>query len=200
MVRRFCRANGLCFLWTLTYRVPATSRKEVARDVNRLFTRLAQAYGKLPVVAVIERGTNATRRLHVHLGVDRWLNIDLVADAWRKGFVWVGDGRKCPGQPGVKRLSKYLSKYVAKQYEKESDQEGEREFRAHRYQVTQGFSVPQIRRQCASSQAGAEMLRHMYGPPSSVVFFDYRAEGGVYGYWLEFPDSALWPPEWIGDT
>lgn len=150
-------------------------------------------------MAVIERGKSGTKRLHVHFGTDRWLSIDLVRLIWGHGHVWVGDGRKCPGQPGVKRLSKYLSKYVAKEYESDSTGESEREKGAHRYLITQGFSVPQLRRKCGSSRAGAELLRQMYGPAAHVVFFDYRDQGGVYGYWLEFDDRYLWDPEWLAD-
>lgn len=198
-VRRYCRSNGLCFLWTLTYATAPTDRKQVVRDVGKFLTRLGAAYGKLPVVAVIERGTRGTKRLHVHLGVDRWLSIDILRLLWGHGHVWVGDGTKCPGQPGVKRLAKYLAKYVAKQYEEDSSGQGDRAKGEHRYLVTQGFSVITIRRRVSSSRAGAEQLERIYGKPTNIVFFDYREEGGVYGYWLEFDDGALWDPPWLAD-
>jgi hypothetical protein len=199
-VRRFCRSNGLAFLWTLTYKVAPASRKEVTGHLRRFNERLQRAYGRMPVLAVIERGGKGTKRLHVHLGVDRWLDIDVLRSLWGRGFVWVGDGTKCPGNPGVKRLSRYLSKYVAKDFEAELAGTQEREKGAHRYLVTQGFTVTAWRRRFQSLQDASDWLARVYGVPVNVVEFGEVQEGGLYGYWLEFGDGDLHDPPWLASA
>jgi hypothetical protein len=199
-VRKFCRANGVSFLWTLTYEIARGTRAEVVRDLRRFYERLQGAYGRLPCLAVIERGKRGTHRLHVHLGVDRWLNIDVLRDLWGHGHVWVGDGTKCPGNPGTKRLSRYLAKYVSKDAAAEELGQADREKGAHRYLVTQGFTVQAWRRRFHTVGDAQAWLRQAYGVPVHVVAFGDPQQGGLYGYWLDFDDAALWEPPWTGDA
>jgi hypothetical protein len=178
-------------MWTLTYKVAREKRATVAGDLRQFYIRLQSLYGRMPLLAVIERGKRGTRRLHVHLAVDRWLHIDVLRDCWRLGHVWVGDGTKCPGNPGVKRLARYLAKYIAKEVQLEQDGEAIREPGAHRYLTTQGWAVPAIRARFPSSSRALSALTRVYSPPELVIAFGDPGVDPVWGYWLAFPDHAL---------
>jgi hypothetical protein len=164
----------------------------VTRDLRRFYKRLQEKYGRVPLLAVIERGTKGTRRLHVHLAVDRWLNIRVLREAWGHGYVWVGDGTKCPGSPGWRRLASYLSKYLTKQVEAENAGEVDREPGAHRYLTTQGFAVPVLRvPYLTAKRALRELVRH-YGQVELIIGFGDQLADPVWGYWVLFNEDALW--------
>jgi hypothetical protein len=193
-VRRYCRSNGLCFLWTLTYRVAVTDRARVVADLRLFYRQLQRLYGRMPLVAVIERGRRGTRRLHIHFATDRWLDHGLVEGAWHRGFVWVGDPGKLQGNPGVDRLSKYLAKYVAKDYETDQAGDGDRQVGGHRYLLTQGWAPPQWRRAFPRAAAALAWLMRVYGTPDVIVAFGEDSPHEVHGYWCHFRDGSLWPP------
>jgi hypothetical protein len=187
----------LCNLWTLTFATSPSSRKEVVRCLRWFYERLQSKYGRMPLLAVVERGTKGTRRLHVHLAVDRWLNFDVLREAWGLGHVWVGDGTKCPGNPGWRRLASYLSKYLTKQVEAEAAGEIDREPGAHRYLTTQGFAVPTIRASYLTAKTALrELVRH-YGGVELVIGFGDQLTDPVWGYWVLFDDCALVDPPWV---
>ena len=193
-VRRYCRSNGLAYLWTLTYKVACHARARVAADIRLFYRQLQRLYGRMPLVAVIERGRRGTRRLHVHFATDRWLEHDLVQAVWHRGFVWVGDPGKLHGNPGVDRLSKYLAKYVAKDYEREQAGQRNREQGQHRYLVTQGWYPPEWRRAYPRAAAALAWLMSTYGTPDLIIAFGEDSPDEVHGYWCHFRDGDLWPP------
>jgi hypothetical protein len=193
-VRRYCRSNGLAFLWTLTYRVAVTTRARVVADVRLFYRQLQRLYGRMPLVSVIERGRRGTRRLHVHFATDRWLSHELVEAAWHRGFVWVGDPGKLQGNPGVDRLSKYLAKYVAKEYGENGDLADDRAQGEHRYLVTQGWCPPEWRRRFPRAAAALAWLLSAYGTPDAIVAFGEDSPQEVHGYWCHFRAGDLWPP------
>lgn len=184
----------MAYLWTLTYKVARTKRADVVRDLRRFYEELQRIYGRMPLLAVIERGRRGTRRLHVHFATDRWLSHGLVEQVWHRGFVWVGDPGKLAGDPGVDRLSKYLSKYVAKQYEGEHAGDQDRGKREHRYHVSQGWNPPAWRRRFHNVGEAFAWLMRTYGSPDlSVTFGDPRTDP-IHGHWMHFPDESLWEP------
>ena len=193
-VRRYCRANRLRFLWTLTYAHEPSKREQVTADLRTLFRRLRMLFGRLPLLAVIERGTK-TDRLHVHFAAGRFLSIEGVRRCWPHGIVHVGDPRKLPARVPARRLAAYLAKYVAKDLDQ--DAEGDAKDRAqgeHRYLVTQGFSPTAVCFRYKRIGQAHERMRGLYGHPDVEVPFGDWDTGLIFGLWCSFPDHLLHPP------
>jgi hypothetical protein len=182
------------FLWTLTYRVQTTARQAVVEHWRRFTEDLQTVYGRMPLVAVIERGRRGTRRLHIHFAVDRWLDYDVVHSIWNRGFIWVGDPGKLPHAPGVDRLSKYLAKYVAKQYEEREASESDRAQGKNRYGVTQGWQPPAWHRRFETCAAAWAWLIDVYGGPDVSIVYGHPVSEPISGHWFHYPDGCLWPP------
>ena len=137
-VRRYCAANRLNRLGTLTYggtgcHDPAHLRE----DVGGFFKRLRGSLGdRFPYLWVPEWHASG-HGLHVHFAVGRYVGQAVIADAWGHGFVHIkllGDLPVGSGTLGEARLaSRYLSKYVGKDLG-EAQSSG-----LHRYEVAQGF-------------------------------------------------------------
>jgi hypothetical protein len=193
-VRRYCRANRLRFLWTLTYATEPSARKQVTTDLRWFFQQIRRTFGKLPLVVVIEEGSSSGR-LHVHFAAARFMSIEKMRRCWRHGFVHVGDPRKMPGRLPVRRLAAYLAKYVAKELE-EGGEGGpkERAEHEHRYLVTQGFSPTAWSLRYRTFTAAHERMRGLYGQPDGDVPFGTWERGEIFGIWFAFPDHVLHPP------
>jgi hypothetical protein len=191
--RRYVRANRLWALWTLTYREAAADRRQVRQDVQALFTGMRSQYGPVPLLAVIERGKRGTKRLHVHMAVGVWVEHALMEHLWGKGWVHVGDGKKCPGRPGAKRLSRYMSKYLSKSGDDELAAAEVRQAGGHRYLCTQGFQPVRISCRYVSAAAALSALIRAYSPAEFIMAWGDRETDPVYGYWCDFPDPVCWP-------
>lgn len=192
-MRRYCRANHLRFLWTLTYATEPTTRRQVTAHLRTFFRRLASCFGRMPLIVVIERGS-ATDRLHVHFAAGRFLSIEAVRKCWPHGIVHVGDPRKLPGRVPARRLASYLAKYVAKQAG-EVAQEGakDRAKGEHRYLVTQGFTPAFWRIRYNRLGEAYERVRGLYGEPDVEVPFGDWTTDLIIGIWYAFPDHLLHP-------
>lgn len=192
-VRRFTLTNGLCFLWTLTYREAPLGRGEVVRHLRRFFERLQGAYGRFPMLAVIERGKRGTKRLHCHLAVPLWLNHAVLQTLWSRGWVWVGDGSRCPGQPGMRRLSRYLAKYLKKELEQEALGQVDRAPGEHRYYRTQGHTPTRLSFRFEDPRRAIRAMITLIGTPAHA--FAYGGEGPreMRGYWIRFEEDDWWP-------
>jgi hypothetical protein len=137
-VRRYCAANRLNRLGTLTYagdgcHDPAQLRADIGEFFRRLRSTLDEPFPYLWVPEWHKSGHG----LHVHFAVGRYVRQGVIRDAWGRGFVHIkllGDLPVGSGTLGEARLaSRYLSKYVGKDL-------GERTAAGlHRYEVAQGF-------------------------------------------------------------
>jgi hypothetical protein len=193
-VRRYCRANRLRFLWTLTYATEPATRAEVTAHLRTFFRRLRTVFGRMPLLVVIERGTT-TDRLHVHFAAGRFLSIEGVRRCWPHGFVHVGDPRKLAGRVPVRRLAAYLSKYVSKQADAEAGAEAkDRAEGEHRYLVTQGYTPKSWSLRYQRVGQAYERLLGLYGAPDVERDFGDWDKGLVFGIWYAFPDHLLHPP------
>lgn len=135
-VRRYCVANRLRRLVTLTYAPPfCTDHDQVVNDVAQFVRRLRKALHveAFPYVWVPELHKDG-QRYHVHVVIDRFVPKAVVAECWGHGFVDVRQIRNNGEGNGtaMRRVAGYVAKYVAKTYE---DEAGGR----HRYEVGQGF-------------------------------------------------------------
>lgn len=137
-VRRYCAANRLNRLGTLTYRGagnhdPLQLRTDVATFFRSLRGRLGDAFPYLWAPEWHPGGHG----LHVHFGVGRYIHRSWIEEAWGRGFVHikllgdVGAGSTTLDESRV--AARYLGKYVGK------DIETNRAGGLHRYEVAQGF-------------------------------------------------------------
>jgi hypothetical protein len=191
-VRLYCRANALPYLWTATYAVAREDRAEVVKDLRRFFELLQYHFGRMPIVAVIERGRRGTKRLHVHFAVPHWLPHDELVELWGHGFVWVGDPGKLSGQPGARKLSGYLAKYIRKQFMPQDGQAvEEREDGRHRYHVSQGWAPECKRRRFWTVDQAATWLAQTYGQPGHVWPWTSQSMWGLAGFVVTYGDEVI---------
>ena len=143
-VRRYCAANRLNRLGTLTYAgAGCYDPGQLRGDVAGFFKRLRGPSGaRLPYLWVPEWHPGG-HGLHAHFAVGRFIFHGTIKAAWRRGFVHITLLEDLPvgsGPLGEARLAaRYLSKYVGK------DLGEARAAGLHRYEVAQGFQ-PTARR------------------------------------------------------
>jgi hypothetical protein len=137
-VRRYCAANGLNRLGTLTYAgAGCHDPAQLRADVAAFFRRLRASFDdRLPYLWVPEWHKSG-HGLHVHFAVGRFIGHGLIREVWGQGHVHIkllGDLPTGSGVLGEARLaSRYLSKYIGKDL-------GTGEAAGlHRYEVAQGF-------------------------------------------------------------
>lgn len=138
-MRRYCAANSIDRLVTLTYAPPfCLDHRELRGDLARFVRRLRCDFGeRFPYVWVPELHRDG-ERLHAHLGLNRYVTKDVLAGRWGHGFVDVrrlGPSTTRSSEPvsPSRRAARYLSKYVGKAFDA-----GE-VIGCHRYEVGQGF-------------------------------------------------------------
>ena len=143
-VRRYCAANRLNRLGTLTYRGagchdPAILREHVGGFFRRLRGQLGEPFPYLWVPEWHKTGHG----LHVHFAVGRYVGIRIIEAAWGHGFVHIkllGNLPVGSGTLGEARLAaRYLSKYLAKDLGTGGQPAG-----LHRYEVGEGFQPRRI--------------------------------------------------------
>lgn len=159
-VRRYCVANGLSRLGTLTYApLPEAERvflrgtavrcadpAAVRAHVADYFRSMRKALGgkPLPYVWVPELHKDGVN-FHIHFALGRYVPWMLVRDAWGRGGVKMKLLSDLPVGSGSLEESRhtagYLSKYVAKQFADSSI----RDMGMHHYDVAQGFQPKRVR-------------------------------------------------------
>jgi hypothetical protein len=138
-VRRYCAANRLNRLGTLTYagtgnHNPAALRADLADFFRRLRGTIGEPYPYLWAPEWHPGGHG----LHAHFAVGRWIAQGDIKRAWGRGHVHIkllGDLPVGSGTLGEARLAaRYLAKYVGKDLASAGQPSG-----LHRYEVAQGF-------------------------------------------------------------
>jgi hypothetical protein len=138
-LRRYCAANGLNRLGTLTYGPPfCTDPSQVRADLAVFFRRLRRSLGDRPFPYVWVPEFHADgKRFHAHFAVGRYVKRSLIDDAWGHGFVGIKLLSDLPVGSGrleeARRAAGYLSKYVAKSFAEQHDRGRQR------YGVAEGF-------------------------------------------------------------
>jgi hypothetical protein len=143
-VRRYCAANGLNRLGTLTYRGDGChDPRKVRVDIGAFFRSLRSLLGGSPLPYLwVPEWHPGGHGLHVHFAVGRYIQRGVIEQAWPHGFVHIkaltdlpiGSGKRTE----ARRAAAYLSKYVSKAFD--VDLGG-----LHRYEVGQGFTPTGIR-------------------------------------------------------
>lgn len=140
-LRRYCAANRLNRLGTLTYRGNGCHDLAVVREHIGLFFRvLRERLSSSPFpYAWVTEWHKTGHGLHVHFAVGRFIKRSVIEQAWPHGFVHIkllGDLPSGAGALTEARVAaRYLSKYVAKSF---TDPDA-RVLGLHRYDVAQGF-------------------------------------------------------------
>jgi hypothetical protein len=144
MLRRYCAANGLNRLGTLTYagegcHDPRRLRGDVAAFFRGLRSRLGGE--GLPYVWVPEWHKTG-HGLHAHFVVGRFVPRRLIEQAWGRGFVHIKQINGLPvgstRRDEARAAAGYLAKYVTKTFH---DSAGG----LHRYEVAQGYQPRAVR-------------------------------------------------------
>lgn len=147
-VRRYCAANRLNRLGTLTYAVGCHDPAQLRRDVGGFFRRLRASVGvAFPYLWVPEWHPEG-HGLHVHFTVGRFVHYLAIRAAWEHGWIHIKVLGNLPvgsGTLGEARLAAwYVSKYLAK------DLGSAAAAGLHRYEVAEGFQ-PAVRRLTGAS-------------------------------------------------
>jgi hypothetical protein len=190
-VRRYCAANRLNRLGTLTYAGDGCHEiDQLVVDVGRFFRRLRAGLGgdRFAYLWVPEWHASG-HGLHVHFAVGQYIKRSLIVEAWAHGFVHIkllGDLPVGSGSLGESRKAAgYLSKYVGKAFA------DTRVPGRNRYDVAQGFQ-PTITPVWAASRADAirEASMRMGGRQpfyvwSSVSVTDWQGPPAVWVQWSD---------------
>jgi len=143
-IRRYCAANGLNRLGTLTYAGEGChDPRELRSDVGAFFRALRVGLGdeRFPYLWVGQRHPGG-HGLHVHFAVGRFVNRTLIEGAWGRGFVHIkllGDLPVGSSALEEARLAaRYISPYVSRTLA------DDRLPGLHRYEVAQGFQPKSV--------------------------------------------------------
>lgn len=189
-LRRYCAANLLNRLGTLTYRGegchdPALVREHIGTFFRDLRERLGSS--RFPFVWVPEWHKTG-HCLHVHFAVGRFVKRSVIESAWPHGFVHIkllGDLPSGAGTLTQARIAaRYLSKYVAKSF---TDPDA-RVLGLHLYDVAQGFTPGALRLAGRSAVAVlAEASELMSGPAmhewGSSEVEDWEGPPAIWAQW-----------------
>jgi hypothetical protein len=185
-VRRYCAANGLTRLGTLTYRGEGEHDPRAVRgDIHGFFRALRRGLGGEPLAYVWVPELHRTGHgFHVHFAVGRYVPRGLIEEAWGRGFIWIHLLQGLPVGSGVRREARAAARYLSKYLGKEMNGGGG----LNRYDVGQGF---QPRQEPVLGLTEGEVVdrasERMGGPPDYV----WRSEGqegwrGPQAVWLSW--------------
>jgi hypothetical protein len=180
--RRYCAANGLNRLGTLTYRGEGEHDPVVVRrDISRFFRGLRRGVGdRFPYLWVPELHKTG-HGWHVHFAVGRFVARGLIEEAWGRGFVHIKLIQGVPQGGGARGEARVAARYLSKYLGKDLAGAGG----LNRYDLAQGF---QPSREIIQGRTQAEVLalasKRMGGEPS-VVWRSATQEG-----WRRAP--AVW--------
>jgi hypothetical protein len=137
-VRRYCVANRLTRLSTLTYAGEGCYDPRVLRqDVGEFMRQLRQGMGERIAYLWVPEWHAQGHGLHIHFAVGRYVPRGLIERSWGRGYVSIkllGDlpiGTNRAGE--ARKAAGYLAKYVSKTFDSEETRG------LHRYEVAQGF-------------------------------------------------------------
>jgi hypothetical protein len=186
-VRRYCAANRLNRLGTLTYGPPFCRDPQLLRDhVGKFFRRLRVklVVDRLPYLWVGEWHQDR-QRLHAHFGVGRFVARSRIESAWPHGFVHIkllGDlPYESTSLEQARLAAWYLSKYVAKSLQDHGSG-------LHRYEVAQGYA-PRCEGWLGSSSkevlgwAASRMGRRPNVVQPSTGWVGYQGPPAVFASW-----------------
>ena len=186
--RRYCAANRLNRLGTLTYRgAGCHDPKQLRADVAAFFRALRVLLGGNAFAYLwTSEWHKSGHGLHVHFAVGRFIPRSSIEEAWPHGFVHMKLLGDLPTGSGslaeARQAARYLSKYVGKDFN------ATRSRGLHRYEVAQGF-LPTVTalwgRSCDEVIDMACVL--MRAEPETMWFSDDKDDwSGPPALWLQW--------------
>lgn len=144
-LRRYCAANGLNRLGTLTYAGEGCHDAQRLRaDVAAFFKDLRAGAGGGPLAyAWVPQLHPGGHGWHLHFGVGRFVPRTLIEQAWGRGFVHIKLLSNLPVGAGVRGEARLTARYLAGYAGRELGDEGRRAG-LHRYEVAQGFQPEKL--------------------------------------------------------
>ncbi len=133
-IRRYCAANRLNRLGTLTYRGAGCHEPVELRDGVGPET--------LPYLWVPQWHPGG-HGLHVHFAVGRFVSRRLIERAWGHGFVHIKLLSELPAGSGMVAEARLAARYLARYVGRDSD-DARRPAGLHRYEVAQGFQPERV--------------------------------------------------------
>lgn len=187
-VRRYCAANRLNRLGTLTYRGEGRHDPAVLRqDVGGFFRRLRGGVGEPFPYLWVPEWHKSGHGLHVHFAVGRFIGVRRIEAAWGHGFVHIkllGNLPVGSGTLGEARLAaRYLSKYLAKDLDGRGQPAG-----SHRYEVAEGFQPRSVSLDGTSADQVLGWAESVMGAPTAYVWRsrdveDWAGPPAVWASW-----------------
>jgi hypothetical protein len=177
-LRRYCAANRLNRLGTLTYAGEGFHDPSALRlHVAAFFRGLREGSGgeRMPYVWVPQWHPGG-HGLHVHFAVGRYVPRRLIEDAWGRGFVHikllsdlpVGSGRLAE----ARKAAGYLARYVGRDLDDEQRPAG-----LHRYEVAQGFQPDKLHVYGGTAEDVIERASRHFGAAPQRVWLSAETEG-----------------------
>lgn len=186
--RKYCAANRLNRLGTLTYRgLGCHDPLQLRREVAAFFRALRVLLGGEPFAYLWTAEWHSSGHgLHVHFAVGRFIPRQLIEQAWPHGFVHIKLLGGLPVGSGAVAEARvaagYLSKYVGKDFNA-SKMAG-----LHRYEVAQGYQ-PQFRPVWGRTreEATEAASQIMHGQPE-VIWLSYMTPDwqGPPAAWMQW--------------
>jgi len=186
-VRRYCAANRLNRLGTLTYGGGCHDPRALRADLGGFFRALRSSLGGDPLAYLwTPEWHKSGHGLHAHFAVGRYIGRRKIERAWGHGHVHIkllGDVPVGSGSLAEARVAaRYLSKYVGKDFDTA------RAAGLHRYEVAQGFQ-PQVERvRDRSSHEVLQAAAALMGSWPGEVYRSDDVQGYVGPPWV----SATW--------
>lgn len=191
-LRRYCAANRLNRLGTLTYRGEGCHDAALVRaHLAEFFRALRVATGgkAFPYVWVPEWHKTG-HGLHAHFAVGRFIKRSLIESAWGHGFVHIKLLGDLPvGSTNLseaRRAAGYLSKYVAKSFADPTV----RVMGLHRYDIAQGFrprpvalSGPTVEDVLAQASTALGSSPTVEWSSSSTTVEDWQGPPAIWAQW-----------------
>lgn len=189
-LRRYCAANRLNRLGTLTYRGTGCHDPQVVRThLGEFFRSLRDGLGGDPLPYVwVPEWHKSGHGLHAHFAVGKFVRRSLIERAWGHGFVHIKLLGNLPVGSGslseARVAAGYLSKYVAKTFADPSA----RVMGLHRYDVAQGFQPQPV---ALSGRSAGDVLAQasvaLGGAPSvewsSSSVEDWQGPPAIWAQW-----------------
>jgi len=189
-LRRYCAANRLNRLGTLTYRGAGCHEPEQVRaDLGEFFRTLRDELGadSFPYVWVPEWHKSG-HGLHAHFAVGQFIRRAAIERAWGRGFVHIKLLGDLPVGSGTlseaRRAAGYLSKYVAKTF----TDPGARVLGLHRYDVAQGYQPESVALTGATIAEVLDQASATLGSEPELRWSSSEAEGwqGPPAIWAQW--------------
>ncbi len=145
-VRRYCAANRLNRLGTLTYagegcHDPVAVRADAAGFFRRLRSELEGR--ALPYLWVPEWHPGG-HGLHLHFAVGRYIGHSLIREAWGRGIVHIKLLGDLPVGSGSLQEARLAARYLGKYAGKVLDGDRPAGLHLHRYEIAQGFAPASV--------------------------------------------------------